>query len=276
MRTMQFSEYVKRSLRRYGVHPRKRFGQSFSVNPHIMRLMVKHAEIERHDVVLEIGSGFGHLTEMLAKKAGEIIAVEIDAQLVEALREKFQGSKDVRIIHGDFLKLNLRGKYNKVVSDPPYAIASKILFKLLEEKFSSGILLFQEEFARSLVAEVGSKDYSRLTVMTRMLTEVELVKRVPSSAFYPQPRVASFIVKLKPLGRPPFNVTNWKAFEEIVRLMFSQKRRKVRSAVKLMVKRSLIKEGLNPLRDIPYLERRIVTLEPIEFEEISRALHSDG
>jgi len=276
MRAMQFSDYVKRSLRKYGVRPQKRLGQSFNIDPHIMRLMVKHAELERRDIVLEIGAGFGHLTEMIAEKAGEVLAVEVDSRLVEALRSKFQGFKNVRIMHSDFLKLDLQGQYTKVVSDPPYPAASKILFKLLEEKFDSGVLLFQEEFARRLVAEAGSREYSRLTVMTHMLTEVELIERAPSSAFYPKPRAASMVVKLKPRKHPPFKVANRRAFAETVRLLFTQKKRKLKSAVKLIAKRRLISEAVEPFKDIPYLERRIFTLKPEEFEKISEALCGRG
>jgi len=276
MRTMQFSDYVKRSLRECGVRPRKRLGQSFTIDQHIMRLMVEHAKLGRRDIVLEVGAGFGHLTEVLAEKAGEVLAVEVDPRLVEALRRKFQGFKNVRVVHGDFLKLDLHGQYTKVASDPPYHVASKILFKLLEEKFDLGVLLFQEEFARRLVAEAGSREYSRLTVMTHMLTEVEPIERVPSSAFYPKPRTASMMVKLKPRKHPPFKVADQRAFKETVRFMFSQKRRKVNTAVKLMIKRGIIRDVVDLSKDIPYLERRIFTLKPEEFEEISVALCSRG
>jgi len=273
---MHLLDYTKRTLKLYGVKPTKGLGQSFLVDEHVMERMVGYANLESRDVVLEIGSGLGLLTELLAEKAGMVIAVEVDAKLLTSLREKFGRSRKVKLYSGDYLKLKIEERYSKVVSSPPYSTVSKILFKLLDEKFSLGILLLQEDFARRLVAKAGTKEYGRLTVMAYMKAEVELTDKVPSSAFYPAPKVSSVVVKVTPREENPFEVDDWTVFEQTVRFAFTQRNRKVRNALRAMSRLCSFAKPIKPYHGIPFLERRVFTLTPEEFGELSNALYNQS
>ncbi|OYT53792.1 MAG: ribosomal RNA small subunit methyltransferase A [Candidatus Hecatellales archaeon ex4484_218] len=270
---MSLLNSVKKLLRIYSLKPKKIFGQSFVVDEALLEKMANYANLTGKDTVLEIGAGFGFLTEVLASKAGKVLAVEVDPKLVKILRKKFSKNSKVKIFHGDFLKLDFKGYYNKVVSSPPYSTISKIIFKLLEESFDVAILLLQKEFALRLLAKPGEKDYGRLTVMAYVKSEVEVLEEVPSIAFYPKPKVSSILVKIKPKKEPPFKVNDWKIFEETVRLLFTQKNRKLRNALKIFLKhKNFGWLNVDDFKDFPYLERRIFTLKPEEICEISNLI----
>lgn len=270
---MSLLNSVKKLLRIYSLKPKKIFGQSFVVDEVLLERMANYANLTGKDTVLEIGAGFGFLTEVLASKVGKVLAVEVDPKLVKILRKKFSKNSKVKIFHGDFLKLDFKGYYNKVVSSPPYSIISKIIFKLLEESFDVAILLLQKEFALRLLAKPGEKDYGRLTVMAYVKSEVEVLEEVPSIAFYPKPKVSSILVKIKPKKEPPFKVNDWKIFEETVRLLFTQKNRKLRNALKIFLKhKNFGWLNVDDFKDFPYLERRVFTLKPEEICEISNLI----
>lgn len=231
--------------------------------------LADYAELQRSDVVLEVGAGFGFLTEVLAERAGKVVAVESDPKLCRFLSEKFGNWEKIDLRQGDFLKMNLEGCYNKVVSNPPYSIASSMVFKLLEETFGLGVFTFQAEFAERMVAKAGEKTYGRLSVMVYAKAEVELLEPVPSEAFYPRPKVSSWMVRIRPRKKPPFQVKNWSAFEEAVRLLFTQKNRKLCKALRVVSKTRPLS-----LEKAPHLERRVFTLTPEELGEVSNAVFS--
>jgi 16S rRNA (adenine1518-N6/adenine1519-N6)-dimethyltransferase len=235
--------------------------------------MVTHAELKSQDTVLEIGSGFGFLTELLAEKADKVIAIEVDSKLAEILEKKFAGIKKIKTYCGDFLKLSLEEGYNKVISNPPYSIASKILFKLLDQKLELAILLFQADFAKRLGARVGTKEYGRLSVMCRVKAQVELMGAVSNSAFYPKPRVSSMMVRITPRKQKPFEVADWNLFEQTVRFMFTQRNKKVKNALETFEKMGAYDRLVKPYLGIPFLERRVFTLTPEEFGKLSDAVY---
>ncbi len=195
------------------------------------------------------------------------MAVESDPRLCGYLSEKFKDWGKVDLRRGDFLKMNLKGCYNKVVSNPPYSIASPMVFKLLEESFELGVFTFQTEFAKRMVAKPGEKAYGRLSVMVYTKAEVELLEPVPPKAFYPKPQVSSWMVRIKPREKPPFQVKNWGAFEEAVRLLFTQKNRKLSKALRVVSRMRPLS-----LEKAPYLERKVFTLTPEELGEVSDAI----
>ncbi|RLI06100.1 ribosomal RNA small subunit methyltransferase A [Candidatus Bathyarchaeota archaeon] len=271
---MSLTNLLKKLLIEYKIKPRKRFGQSFLVDENLMKRMINYANLKEDDVVLDIGAGFGFLTELLAEKVKKVIAIEIDPKLVKFLRKKFAHTNRVEIFQGDFLKLSFKGYYNKVVSSPPYTRISDILFKLLRENFEVAVLLLQKEFALRLTAKPGEESYGRLTVMTYVQAEVELLDEVLSSAFYPQPEVSSMLVRIKPKKEPPFKIHDWNMFEETVRFLFTQKNRKLRNALQTFSKQESFKWLSKPFEGIPYLEKRVFTLKPEEICEISNIIYT--
>lgn len=266
-------QYVKRFLNILDFKPLRRLGQSFMVDEQAINQMGDYANLNSNDVVLEIGAGLGLLTRILAERVREVLAVEIDPKLFAFLQRAFNLDKRVRLYHSNFLDLNLRGLYNKVVSNPPYSISSKILLKLMKEDFELGILTLQKEFANKLTAKVGMKDYCSLTILINTKAEVELLETLPCQAFYPKPKVSSTIVKIKPRRNLPFEVHNWVNFERMVRILFTQRKRKVKKALQTLFKIESSNRLVNSFLYIPFLERRIFSLKPNEFGELFNAIY---
>jgi len=238
-----------------------------------LNLLIDYAELAPEDVVLEIGAGLGFLTELLAKKAEKVIAVEIDPRLVRVLRKRFRGIDNVEIVQGDILKTNLQG-FNKVVSTPPYSISSHLLFWILEKPFSLAVLTFQKEFAARLNASIGSDDYCRLSVMTYYKAWIELLDEVPKEAFYPPPEVDSVIVRIKPRENPPFKIENEEVFQNVVRTLFTQKNKKVRNAAVLYFKEHGFdkREAQRLAAELPFSEKKVKDLAPEDFGEIANEI----
>ena len=263
---------TKRILRVYRIAPRKRLGQNFLVDDSTLRRMVSYASLSKEDIVLEIGAGLGFLTQQLAEKAKQVIAVEIDPRLVELLENRLSSYGNVSVLQGDILKLVVPC-FDKVVSTPPYSISSPLLFWLLEKGFGQGVLTFQEEFARRLAAPVASEDYGRLTVTTYYRAEVELLDFVPRESFWPPPKVDSMIVRLRP-REPPFFVEDEEVFLEIVRAIFTQRNKKLRNAIMpFFSKYRMPKRRSREISDaLPFHNRRPRELSPEQIGEVSNEI----
>jgi len=262
---MDLLQETKSLLRLYGISPRKRLGQNFAIDSTLLREMISYASVGKEDVVLEIGAGLGFLTRFLSQGCKRVIAVEVDPKLIRVLRRQIDALPNVDLIEGDILKVQVPS-FNKVVSTPPYSISSPLLFWLLERKFDCAVLTFQEEFAKRLAAPVGSKDYGRLTVTTYYLADTELLDPVPRDKFFPPPDVDSLIVRLKP-REPPFTVKDREAFFELVRVLFTQRNRKVRKAViPFLNKKGIEREDATILADsLPFHNKRVRELPPEDF-----------
>jgi 16S rRNA (adenine1518-N6/adenine1519-N6)-dimethyltransferase len=263
---------AKHLLRLYGFSPKKRLGQNFTVNSEILQRLVSHASLTKDDVVLEVGAGFGFLTPLLSGACKKVIAVEVDHTLVNFLRKQLHSLQNVELIEGDILNVSLP-PFNKVVSAPPYSISSPLLFRLLENKFDSAVLILQKEFAERLAASVGSKDYGRLTVTIYYRADVELLGFVPRTMFYPPPDVDSMMVRLKPRAAP-FHVDNEETFFELVRTLFTQRNKKVRNGlIPFLRKRELSKEDAVELADsMVYSAKRVRELAPEDFGILTNML----
>lgn len=266
---MSLLRETRRLLRLHGISPRRRLGQNFVVSSALLERLVAHASLRSGDVVLEVGAGLGFLTRLLAERCRRVIAVEVDHRLAGALRGQVRGLPNVDLVEGDILTAPVPG-FDKLVSTPPYSISSPLLFWLLERRFDCAVLTFQSEFAARLAAPVGGGDYGRLTVAAYYLAEVELLDRVSREAFYPPPEVDSTIVRLRP-REPPFPVEDREAFFELVRVLFSQRNRKVRKAVlPLLRSRGMARGDAAGLADsLPFRDRRVRELAPEDFGALS-------
>lgn len=261
---MGLLEETRRILRNNKIFPRKKLSQSFLVEESILDKMISYASINRDDSVLEVGAGLGFLTERLAKVSGRVIAVEIDPKLTRILARRLSGYRNVIILRGDILKVQVP-EFNKVVSVPPYSISSPLLFWLLKRNFECAVLTFQEEFSQRLTALPGTKNYGRLTVSVYYHADVDLLDFIPKEFFWPAPKVNSMIVRLKP-RKPPFHVENEESFFNFVRAVFTQKNKKLRNAVKtffssLNIPRSVYAQLTD---SIPFHYRRVREMSPEE------------
>jgi 16S rRNA (adenine1518-N6/adenine1519-N6)-dimethyltransferase len=232
--------------------------QHFLIDERIIDRIIEYGRLNKKDTVLEIGAGYGNLTEKLAGKAGRVIAVEADARLASSLNRW----KNVDVIIGNALKIEFP-PFNKVISNLPYSISSPVTFKLLQHKFELGILMYQYEFAKRMVALPNSKDYGRLSIAVQYYADVEMLEAVPRTAFSTPPRVRSAIVRFVP--RPaPYKVKDEDFFMKFIRAIFSQRRKKLRNAIINNAGLLGIKDTVSVLKKLPaeLMDRRPEAVSP--------------
>jgi 16S rRNA (adenine1518-N6/adenine1519-N6)-dimethyltransferase len=251
----------------------KRLGQNFLIDEKIAERIVSYANLNSKDIVLEIGPGFGILTELIAKKSKYVIGIEKDIRLVEYL--KARKIKNLKIIAADALEIDYP-KFTKIISNLPYQISSPLTFKILNYDFEKAILCYQKEFAYRLVAEPYSKAYSRLTVNTYYKASCKILEIVPRSAFYPQPKVESAIVELIPRKEKPFKLVDEQIFYELVDTCFSHRRKKISSIISNNWEKFVkTKEEVEKLIfKLEFKDRRIEELTPQEIAKIANQIAS--
>jgi len=215
-------------LKNNGIKLDKRKGQNYLINNDVLSKIIQSSELSKNDSVLEIGAGIGTLTIPLAKNAAKVYAVEQDKKIAQVLKKRLRQMEldNVEVIVDDATQIDLP-HVNKVVSNLPYQISSPITFKILENPFQMAVLMYQKEFAQRMVATPGERNYSRLSVMIYLYSEVEMLFNVSENDFFPKPKVASAVIKLKPkidVDIDPF-------FLDVTRAMFQHKKKKIRNAL---------------------------------------------
>lgn len=230
---------VARLLKEHGLRPRQRFGQNFLIDAHVLEKIVSAADLRPSDVVLEVGPGLGALTAALAARAGLVVAVELDRDLLRVLEATVGGLPNLRLVGGDILALPLEdllppdAPSYKVVANLPYYITSPVLLKFLtaSRPWERLVFMVQREVAERLAAVPGTKAYGSLTVVLRFSAEAAVFARVPRAAFLPAPEVDSAVVVLtpRPAPLPPGRERN--TFFAVVRAAFGQRRKKLTNAL---------------------------------------------
>ncbi len=208
--------------------PSRRLGQNFLKDQAIAARIVSSANLGQDDTVLEPGAGYGILTQHLLQQAGRVIAVEKDPYLASHLRNKFKNRASVEVVEGDFLEVSLP-RFNKVVGTPPYYLSSKLILFLTRSRFHEAFLVLQKEFGERLLAQPGTRNFGRLSVTAQRRFQVESLMLITRAAFEPVPKVDSMLLAITPsLLRE--GVDN-ELFDELVRGIFTQRRRIVRGAL---------------------------------------------
>jgi 16S rRNA (adenine1518-N6/adenine1519-N6)-dimethyltransferase len=232
--------------------------------------MVAAAQPSVHDKILEIGPGLGYVTMALLKRSGKVIAVEKDHTLSLYLMKHFARANNLTVIEGDALKL---GKLdcNKIVSSPPYYLSSKLILFIISNHFDISVLLLQDEFVERLIANSGSQEYGRLTVVLRSKAEAKMIMKVPRTAFYPKPNVDSAIVTIQPRA-DPLAIENVSAFEELIRFLFTQRRRKLKTVLTRYLRDKYPRTADSILAQTPLLEKRIFQISPSELVDLSNQI----
>jgi 16S rRNA (adenine1518-N6/adenine1519-N6)-dimethyltransferase len=230
----------------------RRKGQNFLVDRDVLSRIADYAELNPTDRILEIGAGTGNLTRVLSRRAGRVYAVEVDSGLAAGLKGRFA---NVEVISGDALKVELPD-YNKVVSNLPYQISSKITYRLLSKPFDLAVLMYQKEFAKRLIALPGTAEYGRLSMVVGHYARAEVLESVSRTAFRPNPRVGSAIVRLRP--RQDRLDVNHENFMKLATGLFSHRRKKLGPALEAM---GVSREALAEL-DRSILDRRAEEIDP--------------
>lgn len=230
-------------LRRHGIWPRKRLGQNFLIDSTVLEKVVGGARLSPEDLVLEVGAGIGTLTKRLAQTGARVVAVEIDERLAPALEELTRAYRNVEVIFGDVLELDLRGLLQersagcrgmrKVVGNLPYCIATPLVLRLVsgEPGIELAVVMVQREVAERMTASPGTKAYGTLSVAVQYRTIAETVCAVSRAAFFPQPEVEGAVLRLAMLSAPVVDVPDEGLFFAIVRAAFRQRRKMVRNAL---------------------------------------------
>ena len=227
---MKLSE-MREFLSARGIQLTKSLGQNFLHDANQLHRIVEAAELSKEDKVLEIGPGLGPLTELLLKKADEVLAIEKDVRLVEFLRERFASVKNLELFHADaleFLKREVRDWSDwKLVANLPYSVASPILVELASGNRAPKhiVATLQFEVARRLMARVDDDDYGVLTLLVQLDFEPQSSFKIPADCFFPAPGVDSACVVLEQREKPLLPENLRASFVKIVKRAFSQRRK---------------------------------------------------
>ena len=268
-------------IQKYRFAFQKKFGQNFLIDGHVLDKIIASAAIGRDDFVLEIGPGIGTLTQYLAEAAGTVTAVEIDKALIPILEETLSPYDNVKVIHGDILKIDIRklaqeengGKPIKVVANLPYYITTPIIMGLFESgvPLESITVMVQKEVAQRMQAKPGSKDYGALSLAVQYYASPYIVANVPPNCFMPRPSVGSAVIRLTRHGKPPVEVRDEKLLFRIIRASFNQRRKTLvnglNNAPDISVPKEKLIQALESLKVPVNVRGEALTLE--QFAELS-------
>ena len=231
-------EVVHYICKRFDIKMSKKLGQNFLIKRGIVDEIVHAAELTLGEPVLEVGPGIGTLTQGLAQSGADVTAIELDRRLLEVLDTTLASYDNVRIVHGDVLKLDVPTIMNhkpfKVVANLPYYITTPIIMSLLESKLPIErlVVMVQKEVALRMVAKPGTKDYGALSVAVQYYTEPDIVLDVPAKSFLPAPAVTSSVIRCVLRDKPPVDVIDEKLFFRVVKAGFAQRRKTFANTMK--------------------------------------------
>ena len=249
-------------IQKYQFGFQKKFGQNFLIDDHVLTKIMDGANVTKDDFVLEIGPGIGTMTQYLAERARQVLAVEIDTKLLPILEETLAPYDNVEVLNNDILKVDMNeiaNKYNngnpiKVVANLPYYITTPIIMGL----FESGVpidnitVMVQKEVADRMQVGPGTKDYGALSLAVQYYAKPYIIANVPPNCFIPRPNVGSAVIRLTRHQEPPVQVKDEKLMFRIIRASFNQRRK-------------TLQNGLNNAQDLSFSK-----------EEIVRAIESIG
>ncbi|MGQ9781718.1 MAG: 16S rRNA (adenine(1518)-N(6)/adenine(1519)-N(6))-dimethyltransferase RsmA [Nitrososphaeria archaeon] len=231
-----------------------RLGQNFMIDHYYLDRIILISAIKPDDIILEIGTGYGVLTERLCKESNRVISYEIDKRLFWLAKKKLSNFKNLTLVNGDGLKSTV--KFTKVVSNLPYSISRAFIYWLMQRDFVSATVILQDDFLEKLLAEPNSRNYRAISVASQLSFKTLVYDRIPPEAFYPPPKVHSRIVKIEPIKPMVLD----KQMTMQINQLFTFRGKKTYSVIKHYLGRSLI---LN--RKIKLLrEKRIQNLSPQE------------
>jgi 16S rRNA (adenine1518-N6/adenine1519-N6)-dimethyltransferase len=246
----QTQSYLRDLFATHRLRPNGKLGQNFLIDLNLLDFILRSAELTRADLALEIGAGTGSLTARLAERAGAVLSVEIDSHFHALAQEAVQGMEHVRLLHADVLKnknhlnpevlaqlADLRERYRplriKLVANLPYAVATPVISNLLlsDAPIERMVVTVQWEIAEKLAAAPGGKEFGALSVLVQALADVEVLRRLPSTVFWPRPAVASGIVRVIPQPAKRALVPDLLRLRAFLRDLYSHRRKNLRGAI---------------------------------------------
>jgi 16S rRNA (adenine1518-N6/adenine1519-N6)-dimethyltransferase len=246
----QTLSYLRDLFLRRGIRPKNKLGQNFLIDLNLLDVLLRGAELSKTDLAVEVGAGTGSLTALLAEHAGAVFSVEIDPDFFQLAREAVAGRDNVRLVNLDILKnknhLNpgvleqlkeWQDRWHclrlKLVANLPYAVATPVIsnFLLSDLPFERMVVTVQWEIGEKLIADPGTKAYGALAVLVQSVADVELLRQLPPSVFWPRPKVASAIVCIRPNPAKRAHVGEVQRFRNFLRDLYSHRRKNLRGAL---------------------------------------------
>ncbi|MDP8261858.1 MAG: 16S rRNA (adenine(1518)-N(6)/adenine(1519)-N(6))-dimethyltransferase RsmA [Candidatus Ancaeobacter aquaticus] len=276
---------IKEVLSESGIHLRKRWGQNFLTDKRILEDIVLCADILPTDLVIEVGPGLGTLTERLMNSRAKVVAIEIDKKLSEILHIHLKDSKNLLLLQQDILKVDLKAlvrteyckglKHIKVVANVPYYITTPIIMHFLESEIPLDVMVLtmQEEVAKRIIADPGTKDYGILSVISQYFSQPRIVRKIKKGAFYPVPKVDSAVVKFDVYKTPPVACDKDLLFM-LVKACFSQRRKIIKNTITLLPLKEIDKNDLYCALDICAIDymRRPETISIHEYAQLTSTI----
>lgn len=228
-------------LKKHSFQFKKKFGQNFLIDPHVLEKIVDAAQVTEDDFVLEIGPGIGTLTQYLCEHARQVLAVEIDKNLIPILQETLSSYQNVDVLQGDILKQDIQqiadtyngGRPIKVVANLPYYITTPIIMELFESRvpLANVTVMVQKEVADRMRAQPGSKDCGALSLAVQYYAKPYIAAFVPPNCFMPRPNVGSAVIRLDCLAKTPVEVKDEKLMFRLIRASFNQRRKTLQNGI---------------------------------------------
>lgn len=271
-------------LQKYNFNFQKKFGQNFLIDTHVLDKIISAAGITKDDFVLEIGPGIGTMTQYLACAAREVVAVEIDKNLIPILEDTLSDYDNVSIINEDILKVDLvalaeeknQGRPIKVVANLPYYITTPIIMGLFEKKvpLESITVMVQKEVADRMQVGPGTKDYGALSLAVQYYAEPYIVANVPPNCFMPRPSVGSAVIRLTRHKEMPVQVKDEQLMFKLIRASFNQRRKTLANGLKnsseLNLSKEVIEQAIEQLGRGASIRGEALTLE--EFAKLANII----
>lgn len=256
---MNLEQETRYILNKYNAHANKGYGQNFLIDQNVVDGILEKAEVNKDDLIIEIGPGLGNLTSPLLENAGKVICIELDPKMVSILTDRFSLYENFELINEDVLKVDLNKliednnqfKTAKVVANLPYYITTPIIMKLLEDKLNleSITVMVQKEVADRLTDKPGGKEVGAITYSINYYTNPETIINVPRDSFIPAPNVDSAVIKLDVLKEPKVKVSDEELFFKIIKFSFLQKRKTLMNSLSNsgLIPKDYLEEVLNEL-----------------------------
>lgn len=261
MATLGIPQNTIAVLQKYNFNFQKKFGQNFLIDTHVLDKIINAAEITKEDFVLEIGPGIGTMTQYLCENAREVVAVEIDKNLIPILEDTLKEYDNVTVINEDVLKVDINKlaeeknnkKPIKVVANLPYYITTPIIMGLFESHvpIDSITIMVQKEVAERMQVGPGTKEYGALSLAVQYYAKPEIIANVPPNCFMPRPKVGSAVIRLTRHKETPVQVEDEKLMFHIIRASFNQRRKTLVNGLKnsgeLSLSKEIIEESIEEL-----------------------------
>lgn len=241
---MSVYEETQAILNTYKIQANKSLGQNFLIDDCVIEKIIESSNIEKEDLIIEIGPGLGVLTERLLKKSNNVVVIELDKKMIEILQNRFCLNRNLEIINDDVLKVDLQKLIKnkkeqtninkvKIVANLPYYISTPIIMKLLENRLeiSEIIVMVQKEVAQRLGAETGKREAGAITYAVEYYAQATPIIDVPKESFIPSPKVESQVIKLEVRQNPKIEVEDEKLLFNIIQKSFMQRRKTLSNAL---------------------------------------------